>query len=200
MSSLPVRVGRKCLSEAREWLGAIMRHVPGSVGRVLRRSVLRLRLKALGRRLYCETGVIVQGHKTIWLGDHVVLMRGSSVYAELGLCRIGDRASVGMNTMIDANDGGEIIIGNDVLIAINTVLRASNHESGDPTRPIREQGHTGGRIVIEDDVWIGANVVIVPDVTIGSHSIVGAGAVVTRDVPPWSIVGGVPARVIGSRL
>lgn len=57
----------------------------------------------------------------------------------------------------------------------------------------------GGRIVIGNDVWLGANVVVVANVSIGDHAIVGAGAVVTRDVEPWTIVGGVPARPIGKR-
>jgi acetyltransferase-like isoleucine patch superfamily enzyme len=61
------------------------------------------------------------------------------------------------------------------------------------------QDHTGGTIEIGDDVWIGANAVIVPDVKIGSHAIIAAGAVVTRDVPEYAIAAGVPARTIGDR-
>jgi galactoside O-acetyltransferase len=115
------------------------------------------------------------------------------------MCRIGSRVALGINSMIDANDGGEIIIGSDVLIAAGSVLRASNHEFRDPTIAIAKQGHRPGKIVIGDDVWIGANCVVVPDVVIGDHSIVAAGAVVTKDVPPWAIVGGVPAQVIRER-
>jgi galactoside O-acetyltransferase len=169
------------------------------MGRILRRLVLKRRLRAVGIRLHCETGVEIRGHENISLGDHVALGLRSGVYAERGICRIGDRTGVGINTMIDASEGGEISIGRDVLIATNTVLRASNHAYRDPTKPITKQGHTGGRIIVGDDVWIGANVVVVPDVVIGAHAVVGAGAVVTRDVAEWSIVGGVPARVIGSR-
>jgi acetyltransferase-like isoleucine patch superfamily enzyme len=64
---------------------------------------------------------------------------------------------------------------------------------------IREQGHSGGKIVIEDDVWIRANAVITPDVIIGKGAVVAAGAVVTSDVPPYQIVGGVPAKTIANR-
>lgn len=186
-------------AEVSAWLGAALGNMPGGIGRVLRRVFFRRRLGGVGPGLYCETGVIVQGHENITLGAGVALFRNCALYAERGMCRIGDRTGIGINAMLDANDRGEIVIGADVLIAANTVLRASNHEYRDPGRPIREQGHTGGRIVVEDDVWIGANVVVVPDVIIGAHAIVGAGAVVTRDIPPWSIAGGVPARVLARR-
>ena len=75
-------------------------------------------------------------------------------------------------------------------------MRSSNHVYSDSSIPFREQGHSGGTILIGENVWIGAGVVVLPDVTISSNSIVGAGSVVTHDVPAYSVVGGVPARVI----
>jgi galactoside O-acetyltransferase len=95
--------------------------------------------------------------------------------------------------------GGRIVIGNDVMIGPNAVLRASNHGAERIDVPMWNQPHTGGTIEIGDDVWIGANVVVVPNVKIGSHAIVAAGAVVTRDVPDYALAAGVPARVIGDR-
>ncbi|MCA9936785.1 MAG: hypothetical protein KC415_22775 [Anaerolineales bacterium] len=73
------------------------------------------------------------------------------------------------------------------------------HGFADVQRPISEQGYTNAPIVIEDDVWIGFQAVILPGVTVGKGSIIGAGAVVTKDVPPYSIMGGVPARLIRQR-
>jgi acetyltransferase-like isoleucine patch superfamily enzyme len=108
--------------------------------------------------------------------------------------------SINSRVSIDASRGGRIIIGNDVLIGQNVVLRASNHLFSATDAAIVSQGHTGGEIVVEDDVWIGANVVIVPGVTIGAHAVVAAGAVVTHHVNAWTVVGGVPARVISHRL
>jgi len=87
-----------------------------------------------------------------------------------------------------------------VLIGPNVVMRASNHNYERIDIPIRNQRHIPGRILIKEDVWIGANVVILPDVTIERGAIVAAGAVVTTDVNEYDIVGGVPAIRVGSRI
>lgn len=113
---------------------------------------------------------------------------------------VGDNCALNSNVMINADIGGTILIGDWVIIAPNVVIRASGHIFSDPDRPIRLQGHKPGKIIIEDDVWIGANAVILQDIKLGHGAIVGAGAVVTHDVEPYQIVAGVPAKVIGSRL
>jgi galactoside O-acetyltransferase len=104
-----------------------------------------------------------------------------------------DTSSVWITSSVDE-------IGADCLIGQNTVLRASDHEYKAIDVPIINQGRTGGKIVVEDDVWIGANVVVTRNVCIGAHSVVAAGAVVTKDIEPYSIVGGVPAKLIGKRI
>ena len=111
---------------------------------------------------------------------------------------IGSNVFVGLRAYIDATDGG-ISIGDDVLIGPNVVIRASNHIFADPHRPIRLQGTTGLGIIIESDVWLGANVVVVDGVTIGKGSVIGAGAVVTKSIPPYSVAVGVPAKVVSVR-
>ena len=75
-------------------------------------------------------------------------------------------------------------------------ITALNHNFSDAEKRIDEQGVNTTPVVIEDDIWIGANAVILPGVTIGQHSVVAAGAIVTKDVPPHSLVAGVPAKVI----
>ena len=93
----------------------------------------------------------------------------------------------------------KIIIGNDVLIGPYTVINSGNHNYSNPDISIREQGHIFKPIVIEDDVWIGANSSILAGVTIGKGAVVGAGAVVTKNVNPYTVVGGVPATFIKER-
>lgn len=96
-------------------------------------------------------------------------------------------------------DAGRIEIGAHTAVGPGTVIRAANHCIARQDVPIMHQGHVPGQIIIEEDVWIGANCVITPDVRIGRGAVVGAGAVVTRNVAPFSIVGGVPAKQIGMR-
>ena len=94
---------------------------------------------------------------------------------------------------------GEIRMGNNVRIAAHVMLVGANHIFADRDKPIRNQGLERKSIVIEDDVWIAGRVNIMCGVTIGKGSVVAAGAVVTKDVPPYSVVGGVPAKIIKER-
>ena len=92
-----------------------------------------------------------------------------------------------------------VSIGVAALIASGVSIRDTNHAFDDTEQYMSSQGITTAPVVIEDDVWIGANAVITAGVTVGRGSIIGANAVVTKDVAPWSIMGGVPARLLRSR-
>lgn len=174
--------------------------MPGPWGVWLRARYWRGKFKKCGKHFSTGIGVTISGAKNIELGDDISIMANSYLYAlNGGVIKIGHRLSVNTNVQIDASDGGKITIGNNVLIGPNVVIRASNHKYDRADIPIREQGHSGGKIVIEDDVWIGANIVVTTNVTIGKGAVVAAGAVVTHDVAPNSIVGGVPAKIIGNR-
>ncbi|GAA4270099.1 DapH/DapD/GlmU-related protein [Hyunsoonleella aestuarii] len=116
----------------------------------------------------------------------------SAINNGVGPVVIGDRTKIGLsNTII-----GPVTIGNDIRLAQNITLSGLNHNYEDITLPIHEQGVSTSPIVIEDETWIGANVVVVAGVTIGKHSIVAAGSIVTKDVPPYSVAVGNPARII----
>jgi acetyltransferase-like isoleucine patch superfamily enzyme len=94
---------------------------------------------------------------------------------------------------------GGVTIGNHTRIACHTVIVASNHNFDDVTKNIHEQGVNAKGVVIGNDVWIGAGVRILDGVHIGDHVVIGAGSVVTKDIPENAIAVGVPARVIRKR-
>ena len=126
------------------------------------------------------------------LGDYSVVESFACINNAVGDVMIGDHTRIGLhNTII-----GPVEIGSHVNLAQGITVTALNHNFGDTEKRIDEQGVSTNPVTIEDDVWIGANAVILPGVTIGNHCVVAAGAVVTKDVPPHSLVAGVPAKVI----
>ncbi|GAB3542010.1 acyltransferase [Spirosoma fluminis] len=110
----------------------------------------------------------------------------------VGGVHIGDRSLVGIGSVLI----GPVTIGSDVIIAQHVVLSGLNHSYEDIQRPICEQPVTTHRIVVEDECWLGANVTVTAGVTIGRHSVVAGGSVVTRNVPAYTVVGGNPARIL----
>ena len=124
------------------------------------------------------------------LGSQSIIEDFSTVNNGMGPVTIGDRTLIGMSNVLI----GPLRIGNDVILAQNIVLSGLNHGYQDAGVPIRDQPCTTAEIVVEDEVWIGANSVITAGVRIGRHAVVAGGSVVTKDVPPYTIVGGNPAR------
>ena len=114
----------------------------------------------------------------------------------------GHRISVGDNCNLSSGMKviGDLVLGDDVMLGPEVVFISYNHEVSDLEVPMRAQGATESKpVIVGNDVWIGMRVMVMPGVTIGSHSIVAAGSVVTKDVPEWAIVGGNPAKVIKYR-
>jgi acetyltransferase-like isoleucine patch superfamily enzyme len=114
-----------------------------------------------------------------------------------GFFEIGEHSYIGCNAVMGA--GGGIRIGSHVLIGQAVNMHSESHQFSDSERLIREQGVSYQGIKVEDDVWIGSKATILDGTTIGRGAVIGAGAVVTRSVLPYTIVAGVPARVIGAR-
>ena len=127
-------------------------------------------------------------------GENVNIERGAHFTPGL---RIGDRSGVGINCELN----GPITIGRDVMMGPEVVIYTSGHQFGATDIPMMDQGFTETEpVVIGDDVWIGRRAIIMPGVTIGNGCVIGAGAVVTRDIPAYSVAVGVPAKAIKSRL
>lgn len=126
------------------------------------------------------------------LGDDSTIEDFTVINNGVGDIYIGNRTRVGIGcTMI-----GPVTIGNDVGIAQGVVLSGLNHNYEDVTIPISKQGVSTAPIIIEDEVWLGANCVILGGFTVGKHSIVAAGSVITKNVPPYSLAFGNPARIL----
>lgn len=142
----------------------------------IRASYYRQVCGSLGKNVRFSEGVTFQNPATLFIGDNVGINR---------------------NTWINA--GGRVEIGNDVIIGPKVVIHSGNHKFDRLDIPIRLQGWNTAPVIIEDDVWIGAAAIILPGVRIGKGSVIAAGAVVIKDIPPYSIAAGVPAEVKGSR-
>ncbi len=109
---------------------------------------------------------------------------------------LGNNSGIGTNSVIQ----GPTVIGNDVMMGPEVLIYTSNHETSDTSIPMRLQGHTRPeKVIIGNDIWIGRRAIIMPGVTVGDHAIIGANAIVTKDVPPYAVVAGVPAKVIKYR-
>lgn len=155
----------------------------------------------LGRNTYIDQGVYLHACPDgISIGDNTFVMHGSVLHVynfrELphAFIRIGSNSLIGELNVLRGQGG--ITIGDRVYTAPMVQMLAVNHVFDDPTCPMIEQGITAEGITIEDDVWIGAGAIITDGVRVCKGAVVAAGAVVTQDVPPFTVVGGAPARVL----
>jgi acetyltransferase-like isoleucine patch superfamily enzyme len=142
----------------------------------------------LKRALMRWRGATIGAHPKIWRDVWV------DDYRKL---TIGDDVSIGKSAMLQCI--GSITIGNQVMIAHGSQIISAGHRIPNPGESMRFSGLDVAPIVIEDEAWIGGGAIVLPGVTVGHGAVVAAGAVVTKDVEPYAIVGGIPAVVIGSR-
>ena len=145
-----------------------------------------------GSKIYWSVRMDTPPYRKFSLGTKSVIESYCCINNAVGDVVIGNHTRIGIhNTII-----GPVTIGNHVNLAQGITVTALNHNFIDTTLRIDEQGISTNPVVIGDDVWIGANAVILPGVTIGRHVVVAAGAVVTKDVPDNCVVGGIPAKVL----
>jgi acetyltransferase-like isoleucine patch superfamily enzyme len=178
-------------------------HLPFFLGR--RTSILFPRYLRVGRNVAIGRDVSMQclGRRGVRLDDNVRVREGCSVIVTSILSEPGIGLHIGCNTYIGPGcilgAGGGIVIGRNVTLGAHVDVLAENHQFDDLTRPINEQGVCRRGIRIEDDCWIGNRAIVLDGVTVGRGSVIGAGAIVTRDLPPFSVAAGNPARVLRQR-
>lgn len=148
--------------------------------------------RAWSSKIYWSVRMDTPPYRRFRLGRKSVIESYCCINNAVGDVTIGDHTRVGIHCTVI----GPVCIGNHVNLAQGIIVTALNHNFADSNRKIDEQGISTKPVVIGDDVWIGANAVILPGVTIGRHVVVAAGAVVTKDVPDYSLVAGVPAKEI----
>ena len=202
-------------------LTGILGIIPTPIGKVLRNIIYRFIFGKVGKSVYIQPHVRFIGIDTIEIGDSVRIYSGSYISNKGSRIHFNNSVSIDHGVDIrayDQPDGditigehtyigpyvcmagpGFIKIGKDCMIASHSSLYANNHIFADPNKLFREQGISTLGIVIEDDCWVGTGVRVLDGVTIGKGSVIGAGAVVSRDIPSYSIAVGVPAKVIGKR-
>lgn len=145
-----------------------------------------------GSKIYGSVRMDTPPYRKFVLGRRSVVESFCCINNAVGDIIIGDNTRIGLHTTVI----GPVEIGSNVNLAQGIVVTALNHNFTDCTKRIDEQGVSTAKVTIGNDVWIGANATVLPGVTIGNHSVVAAGAVVTKDVPPYSLVGGVPAKIL----
>ena len=152
---------------------------PFKLGKALRYCCCRLIFARCGRGVWVKRGAFFGPGRHIEIGDNSDLGRDAFI------------AGVGR--------GGRLVIGSNVMMAPDVLIYTRTHAFENPYLPIKQQGSYCADVYIEDNVWIGTRVTILAGVTIGEGAVVGACALVSKDVPKNAIVGGIPARIIRMR-
>ncbi|MEM8758171.1 MAG: acyltransferase [Planctomycetota bacterium] len=148
----------------------------------------------------CCLDAISDADEAIRIGDRTMLGYSTRLSAKMGRIEIGENTGFGAGVTVHAAVGGRVSIGSNVLIAGHVYLGGGQYHTDRTDIPIAEQGHVEGlELTIGDNCWIGANATVINGVTVGRDAIIAAGAVVTKDVPDFAIVGGVPASIIRIR-
>ncbi len=166
---------------------------------ILTLKIVGISRMRLGKKVYISEHVRVISEEggRIEIGDQSKIGTMSIVEDRGGFIKIGKNTSINSLSVLYGHGG--LTIGDNVRAATQLIIVPANHNFSDPNILISEQGETKKGIIIGDDVWLGARVTILDGVEIGHGSVVGAGSVVTSDIPPYSVAVGVPAKVIRER-
>ena len=160
--------------ELKEWLMTFVMALPGRAGSFIRTTVIPF--KTVGRKVRLMGGGFIEYPSQLTIGENTQINRNCFI-----------------------NAGGGVDIGKNVLIGPHVIIYSQNHNYGDSKICISDQGYTKAKVVIEDDVWLCARSTILPGLRVRKGTVVAAGAVVTKDTEPYSVVAGIPAIKIGQR-
>jgi len=186
------------LEEVSAWIETLLRILPGRIGVKVRQVYWGKRFLSCGDlRIGCDCTFVKP--KAMRFSGLTMINDGCYFNADGGSITVGNWTAFNIGGHINASCGGNIVIGAHCPIGPGVVMRTANHCFEKKNVHIQEQGHQIGDIVIEDDCWIGANAIILGGVHIGKGAIIGAGAVVTKDIPSMAIAVGVPAKVLKYR-
>ncbi|MGC1951442.1 MAG: acyltransferase [Gammaproteobacteria bacterium] len=197
--------------------------IPGALGLLLRKKLYPRLLGGCGSRLIVGRSVTLRHPRHIRIGDNVtiddfalldargdategielgnqvIINRNCELKCKAGPIKIGARSIIGSNSSITSLSGVEL--GRGVLVGRNCTFSAGAYPIDDMATMMVDLGpYSKGRIHIEDDVWIGTGAMILGGITVGSHAVIGAGALVTKPVPSGAVVGGVPAHLLRWRV
>ena len=153
----------------------------------------------IGEDVFIAKSAVVESRRggNIIIGSHTEILDGVLLLTYGGNITVGEYCSINPYTIIYGH--GETIIGNHVMIAGHCMIIPNEHVYISKDKTIMDQGSSSTGIVIEDDVWIGHACSILDGVKIGKGAVIGAGSVVTKDIPPYTVVAGIPAKMIKGR-
>lgn len=199
---------------------------PGAAGMALRKIFWPRMFKSCGKGTVFGYGVVVRqpgrielgasvvvseycildgrtsaGAESIRVGDRTILSNNVMLSSKDGSITVGSDVGINAQTIIQSTTGNSVKIGNDCVIGQRClIIGGGNYDISDPDRLTRVSPITDdGGVVIEDNVWLGANVSVLGGVTVARGSVAGAGALLSRSVPPFSVCMGVPAKVVRKR-
>ena len=190
---------KKLNNEILDWIETFFSFLPGHSGVLIRKLWFSKRLNGNKTKVLISSGCKFESPENMSFTENISIGRNSFFCARGGSIKVGSNVAFNSNVHINSSVGGKISIGENVLIGPNVIMRTANHKFDNIKINIKDQGHETGDIVIENNVWISANVVILGGVKISTGSVIAAGAVVNKDVSSNVIVGGVPAKIIKNR-
>ncbi|NYR12053.1 acyltransferase [Pseudoalteromonas sp. MIP2626] len=155
------------------WGMCIFKYIPGRIGSFLRGKIYGIKM---GNNTYIWDSVHIDAPRKLTIGVNTSINRGSIL-----------------------NCWGHVEIGSNVLIGPNVIIYSQNHNYKDSSSLISDQGYKREKVIIEDDVWIAANAIILPGVTLSKGTVIAAGSVVTSSTESYTVYAGVPAKLISRR-